>query len=131
MADTWHPGIRRDVLPGRSEAELAGLSLGATVAGMTAAVLVLVLLFLDARLWAWALVPSAVAVAGIAAGGLLDRSAARRQVREARAGYTTVATQQTDLEHVDARTGLLVRHAGELLTTYELQVRLSRVRAAR
>ncbi|WP_285107823.1 hypothetical protein [Promicromonospora sp. MEB111] len=131
MADTWHPGIRRDVLPGRSEAELAGLSLGATVAGMTAAVLVLVLLFLDAGLWVWALVPSAVAVAGIAAGGLLDRSAARRQVREARAGYTTVATQQTDLEHVDARTGLLVRHAGELLTTYELQVRLSRVRAAR
>ncbi|MFD7310855.1 hypothetical protein [Promicromonospora sp. NPDC059942] len=130
MADEWRPGIRRELLPGRSEAELAGLSLGAAVAGMTAAVLVLVLLFLDARLWVWALLPSAVAVAGIAAGGLLDRSAARRQVREARAGYTTVAAERTDLEYVEARTGQLVRRAGELLTTYELRARLSRVRAA-
>jgi hypothetical protein len=131
LSDEWHPDIRRELLPGRSEAVLSNRSLFCTVTGIAAAVVVLAVLFVEPMLWVWGLVPAAVAVAGIAAGGFLDSAAASRQAEEARAGYTTVLTESTDLDYVDPRTSCLVRYAGELLTVHEVRIRLWRLRAAR
>ena len=127
----WHPDIRRELLPGRSEAALLRRSLVCTVIGITAAVSVVTLLAVDPGLWAWGLPPCGIAVVGVSAGGLLDSSATSRQVTEAQAGYTTVASESGDLEYIDPRTSRLVRHAGEALTTYEVRERLRRIRAAR
>ncbi|MGW2095380.1 hypothetical protein [Promicromonospora sukumoe] len=131
MSDEWHPGMRRELLPGPCEAVLSSRSLGWTVSGIAAAVVVLALLLVDPSLWVWGLGPSAVSVAGIAVGGMLDSAAVSQQRREAQAGYTTVAADRTDLDHVDHRTSRVVRRAGEELTAHELHVRLRRVRAAR
>ncbi|PUB28023.1 hypothetical protein C8K30_104480 [Promicromonospora sp. AC04] len=130
MSAEWHPDIRRDLLPGRSEAALSRHSLVCTVIGIAAAVSVVTLLAVDRGLWAWGLLPCGIAVVGVSAGGLLDSSATSRQVTEAQAGYTTVASESGDLEYIDPRTSRLVRHAGEALTTYEVHERLRRIRAA-
>ena len=131
MSDEWHPDIRRELLPGRSEAALSRHSLVCTVIGIAAAVSVVTLLAVDRGLWAWGLLPCGIAVVGVSAGGLLDGSATSRQVTEAQAGYTTVTSESGDLEYIEPRTSRLVRHAGEALTTYEVHERLRRIRAAR
>ena len=131
MSDAWHPDIRRELLPGPSEVVLSNWSLACTLTGIGAAVVVLAVLFVEPMLWVWALVPAAVAVACIAAGGFLDSAATARQADEARAGYTTVLTESADLDFVDDRTARLVRRAGEPLTVHEVRLRLRRVREAR
>ena len=131
MSDAWHPDIRRELLPGPSEVVLSNRSLACTLTGIAASVVVLAVLFVEPMLWVWALAPAAVAVACIATGGFLDSAAAARQADEARAGYTTVLSESTDLDFVDDRTARLVRRAGEPLTVHEVRLRLRRVREAR
>ncbi|MFE7505150.1 hypothetical protein [Promicromonospora sp. NPDC057488] len=131
MSDAWHPDIRRELLPGPSEVVLSNRSLACTLTGIVASVVVLAVLFVEPMLWVWGLVPAGVAVGCIATGGFLDSAAASRQADEARAGYTTVLTESTDLDFVDDLSGRLVRRAGEALTVHEIRDRLRRVRTAR
>jgi len=131
VSDAWHPDIRRELLPGPSEVVLSNRSLACTLTGIAASVVVLAVLFVEPMLWVWALAPAAAALSRNPPVAMQATATAARQADEARAGYTTVLTESTDLDFVDDRTARLVRRAGEPLTVHEVRLRLRRVREAR
>lgn len=122
----WHPGIKRDLLPGVSAHSLASIdswSLGVCFGSLAVAV-PLWLMHYDL----WTLPFYVISVTALLVSRFIDPMESSRAHKEAKAGYTTLRSGANDVDLVDVRSRQLIRFAHEVVSEDELRLRLQMVR---